>query len=126
MAAEIGEGAEEVTTRDRYRHLFQLRWPQDPRICQEPESLPFPVCSDLRKAERVPPFPIPSRWLEQSGLALSNISKVDLEGPAPLVSNFPGSELFPLLPQLFPRARQPADAENSLRAGCTIYDSRII
>lgn len=41
MAVEIEEGAEEVTTRDRYRHLCQLRWPQDPRICQESETLPF-------------------------------------------------------------------------------------
>lgn len=64
MVAEIEEGAEEVTTRDKHRHLFQVRWPLDPRTCQEPESLPFPICSDLRKAERVSPFPNPSRWLQ--------------------------------------------------------------
>lgn len=131
MVAEIEEGAEEVTTRDKYGRLSPLVWRQDSKICQGPEGLPFPVHSDLRKAESIPPFSVPSRWLEQSDLALTKISKVDLEHVVLWSVPFPMPGLFPLIPQLFPRTQQPAEAENCLKAGAQymalkLYETHLV
>lgn len=50
----------------------------------EAKKYSFPACSDLRKAEWVPPFPVSRSWLEQSGLTLSKMSEVDRECLVPL------------------------------------------